>query len=355
MDLLMLAEYLRTGQKAAWWGACLLASAAALTRYVGVCMVGAGSLLLLFQPGRETGRRWRDAIVYGVVGILPVAGYVGSNWVTQNSPFGERGFAVAGYDPNFTRAALGVFLNWIIPGRLVNDHEYLALGALLAGILIFAGWVSWNKREAIQTVLRAWWSSPITKFLLGFLLLNGFILFILLFTSGIIGRGESFSNRYLSPLYASLLVLTLGLAGILWKALDGKARLVLSLAGLVLAASFIYRSLETVRDLNQNGAGYASQRWHISETVAFLNKHPDVPVVSTANYGIYFWTGRLPQSISDFPDVAALHNYLRVSHAYLAIIDSMPPEMYKLDTSSLLSGLELVYRFSEGSIYQAVP
>jgi hypothetical protein len=145
------------------------------------------------------------------------------------------------------------------------------------------------------------------------------------------------------------------LAGILWKALDGKARLVLSLAGLVLAASFIYRSLETVRDLNQNGAGYASQRWHISETVAFLNKHPDVPVVSTANYGIYFWTGRLPQSISDFPDVAALHNYLRVSHAYLAIIDSMPPEMYKLDTSSLLSGLELVYRFSEGSIYQAVP
>jgi hypothetical protein len=121
---------------------------------------------------------------------------------------------------------------------------------------------------------------------------------------------------------------------------------------LILMLTSAYRAQDAVRMLSASGMGYASQRWHDSETIRYLNSHPDVAVVSTANFGIYFWTGRLPRSISEFANADALQAYLREVNGWLVVVDSMPPGMYGWDADNLLVGMQLVRQFSEGSVFQ---
>ncbi len=115
------------------------------------------------------------------------------------------------------------------------------------------------------------------------------------------------------------------------------------------------RAAWTVRYLWAEGSGYSSRRWHISETMRYLNHRPDVPVMSTAAPGVYFWTGRLPLDIPRTNSREAAMAFLCRTGGFLVIIDSMPTEFYGVDHEELTRGLVVEQDFSEGTIYRIDP
>jgi len=343
---------LKNANRGMFWLAAALTALAVLTRYMGVMLVGAGALVLLLWNNRPLAKRFKNALVYSTLSLLPVAFYILNNWRTTGTFFGPRGYAVGEYDPGFTRGALATLLNWFIPGRFVKGSEYW-LTALAAALLILAALWYRRARARIEPSARAGHHlSPLAWILAAFITLNILLLFSLLFSRGIIGSGEAYSNRYLAPVYVAALVLLAAGVTSLWRAGLRLMRAGIALAVLILMLINLYRAQDAVRMPSASGMGYASQRWHDSETIRYLNSHPDVPVVSTANYGIYFWTGRLPRSISDFANANALRIYLREVDGWLVVIDSMPPGMYGWDAENLLEGMQLVRQFSEGSVFK---
>lgn len=110
--------------------------------------------------------------------------------------------------------------------------------------------------------------------------------------------------------------------------------------------------VDLTRNLCQTGLGYANIGWHNSETIAYLKAHPDLPVVATGDIGIYFWTGRLPQSIQGLGGSAGVSIYVCQNDAVLVIMRQMPTEIYHLDEAEVVSGLMVVQEFNDGVIYR---
>ena len=108
-----------------------------------------------------------------------------------------------------------------------------------------------------------------------------------------------------------------------------------------------------IQFLYRQGSGYSSQRWHISETLAYLRRRPDTPVMSTAAPGIYFWTGRLPLNVPN--SRADVRDYLCDTGGFLVVIDSMPLEFYGINPIEVTEGLIIEQDFSEGTIYRIDP
>ncbi|RPI29464.1 MAG: hypothetical protein EHM70_15675 [Chloroflexota bacterium] len=336
----------------------LMAGLAAVTRYAGVTLVAAAAVYLLLRwfRGRSSGARPASrsgiylAVLYGVVGSLPFLAYAGRNWLATGHPFGPRTSGWEAFTQDKLTAALFNILTWFIPGRFVKEREIVLALGLLAVLAAGSAWLAFSRSEKIRQVRANLWAAPLFSVTL---LLVGFN-FALLFASRMVfGKGDAFNERYLAPIYLAVLFIVVTVLARFWETKSWLLRAGVGALAAVLLLTYAYRTLDTVRYLSENGAGYASARWHISETVAYLNNHPDVPVVATGEVGIYFWTDRLPRSVASFENIDALHAFLEQTGAFLVIIDSMPPEMYGLDEPALVEGLELVHDFSEGSVYQA--
>jgi hypothetical protein len=347
LSLFLLDKYWQSERKYWLFAAGVILGLALITRYAGITAAAAGIIAILLKIKETIRQKFSDLVIFILLVIMPSFLYLARNFFSGGSIFGERYLNWEPFTRELLSSALYNILTWFVPGRLVSGREILLAGGLsivftltIIILISLGGLKNWKKSFS---------RSPLLTLLVLFIIFN----FIMLFASrGVFGRGDAFNNRYLSPIYlAVLLSLTMALWWS-WK----RARLIpkffLGIIMVGLMATSFYRAVDTIRTLSENGSGYASARWHISETIAFINSRPDVEIVSTANTGIYFWTGRLPESIASFADPNDLSAYLRETGGYLVIIDSMPPEMYGHREAELVQGLSLLYRFSEGAVYE---
>ena len=355
VGMLLLDSYFRTQRLLHLVLGGLTVGLAALTRYVGVSLAAGCVLGIVLFSSENARRRIRDALLVGMPGFLPVVLYVVRNRLVAGNLFGGRPLAITPLEPGYLVLGLNNVLNWFLPGRVIGGREMVLTFLGIGLFLTTTAWYFFLHRPAFTGVVRELKKNPLFWLVVNFNVVYLVLLFAFEFTSGAIKPGESFSNRYLAPVYFSFLVLWPGWLGKVWKISFSFEKAAIVALLLVVFAVNGYRTYTTSRDLAEKGEGYASARWHISETMAYLNNHPDVPVVGTGDYGIYFWTGRLPRSVAAFQSLSDLRAYLRSCHGYLVIVDSMPPDMYGIPEDQLLQGMTLVERFSEGSIYQAAP
>lgn len=350
--LLALGRANDSGRSAWYWAAGITAGLAALSRYMAFMFPAAGVLTILLWGKSPFNRRFGRAAGYTVLGLTPIGLYILSNKFTTGTFFGPRGYAPAAYESSYTTTALAALLNWFLPGRLIAGREFLMAALVAAGTVGAAVWYTWRRRKAGLVEGNAGSSGGIALALGLFTGINLVFLLSLMFTSGIIGKADAFSVRYLSPVYLGVLILVVFALSRMWQAgrLAERGLIVILIIGLV--GTYLYRAQDIVRAQAAGGMGYASERWHESETIRYLNNHPEVPLVSTASYGIYFWTGRLPRAVSEFSRQEDLQSYLRQAGGWLVLIDSMPPEMYGWQEADLLAGMQLVEQFSEGAVYQ---
>jgi len=174
---------------------------------------------------------------------------------------------------------------------------------------------------------------------------------VLTLSTGLSGMGETFNSRYITPLLLMLIILALALVRELWLIGLVAPRLIAAAFLVSMGGLFAFRSVSTVKYLSSEGLGYSSRRWHISETISYIQDRPENSLISTAPVGIYFWTGNLPAGIPRNGDYVLMRSEMCENSTLLVIIDSLPPEFYGVETEDLTSGLTQLQKFSEGSIY----
>jgi hypothetical protein len=119
-------------------------------------------------------------------------------------------------------------------------------------------------------------------------------------------------------------------------------------------AFYAGRDLDNLADFHANGRGYASRYWYQSETVAFLKQNPPAAVMSSAPFGVYFYSGQ-PTASLYHQGLAGVRQFLGQSGSLLVLFDGMPPEIYGLDRQELVQGLTLVHEFPDASVYRLTP
>jgi 4-amino-4-deoxy-L-arabinose transferase-like glycosyltransferase len=321
----------------------------ALSRYIGISLI-AGGVISFWMFDRAGWRsKLRTIFIFTLLAASPILIYMLRNWIIAGNLMGPRPFGASSlnrFNENLGWSIYNILI-WFIPGRFVKGREVVSfISLLLLGTLGSIAYQYFRGEIAQQIWQR------ITKIpYVGFFFWSAVFNFSILAFSAIFLNPGFFDSRYLSPIYLSILfLLIVGIYGV-WQHESRMIRASICVAFVAFLAISAYRSYDTIIKLHREGSGYAAARWHVSETIAFLNKHPDVPVVSSAPYGIYFWTGRLPLPINHFGSIPALYNYLREENAFLVLIDSMPAELYGYNKDDLIVDAKILYQFSEGAVY----
>jgi hypothetical protein len=361
--IVLLSEHLRVPRRATLFLAAFVFALMMLTRYAGLPFVAAGVLCLwwLVRPGA---RRWRDALVFAAIALLPVGLFLlrnltlTGNVVNRPTPYW--------HPPAMDRLLAGAqtIVRWILPERLlaaVPDGAVLvaalAMGAALA--LAVTRYLSVSRPEEPQVDPRA---RPLVVLLslslvayIAFLLASLYLLDVL----------TPLNDRLLSPLYLEAMLLVVVLGQVYWKRW-GPLHKTLAVAGCLLLLSIQgYRMVFAAQGLRGDGQGYAGRQWRESRLLTAVCRLPDVPIYSNDLPAIYFRCGRmalaLPSAVNlasglpnpDFQaEVDSMMADVRESGGLVVFVGWYGPERVdRTGFSELASQLTLTQTFEDGLIY----
>mgnify|MGYP005813781249 CR=1 FL=1 len=341
--------YLASGARRAWWISAICASLTVLARYAAIPLIAALCLeLLIFSPSKRLLIRLKEAALFGMVGLLPIALY----WLRNQITTGH----VVRYQRYFIVPLTGEQLTWFsynwlslfVPGRLLHGHEILALGLALAGGAALLALVWWFYRRRWETVRDQGFRASVMLLIFVF----GLDLLMLYLARGLTEL-DVFNSRYLVPLLMIFLMLMVLLAGRLWQVAGRRMQIALVGFLAVFLAYYAFRTVDFARTMMRIGLGYANIGWHNSETIDYLHQHPEIThLVSTGEMGIYFWTGNKPKVISDFPNQQAMRDYICQNGASLLLMDQMPVGIYGMTHNEAIRGLALVKQFNDSEMYR---
>ena len=131
LALIQLATFLQRGERRPLWWAAVFTALTALTRYPGVVLIGTGVLLLVRRPCRL-----KDAIVFGAVSSLPLAGVLTRNWTVSGTLTGRRDGSDQSLAEGLSQVA-EVFREWVVPPNAPDGLAYLLW--LAVGLVGLAG------------------------------------------------------------------------------------------------------------------------------------------------------------------------------------------------------------------------
>lgn len=344
-------EYVRRN-RFPWLAATALACAlACLTRYAGISIVAAIALgLLLFSPAQRFFTRLGQAVAFGIAGLLPMAAWLLRNRLVTGQALHYSGFHWAWPTLDTVRWFFYTTLSWFVPGRLLRGREVpvgLAVLAVLAVLLVAcAVWLRRSRRQLASVPDPA----------LFVLLANGLLIVLMLVVANGFSNLTAFNARYLIALLLALLMAGAAIAGRALPGLPRAGKALLITGATLFLLYYGYRSLDAARTLHADGLGYVSRFSAQSETVRYLQNHPELNVITTGPEGMYFWLGRFYEGIYTFGSGnEALIQKVCEERATLVILKSMPAGMYGLDQESLTRQLSLLHAFNDSDLYTCQP
>ena len=278
LALIQTEKFLEGGKRSALVAAATLAALACLTRYLGVSVVLAVALLLVFRRGATPAEKARDIIVYAVVSLLPLCLWLWRNFLLSGTLTGKRG-RVFHQLPEILDGAFYELTRWAANGLPLT----LAVVALLAaGLAVTWGFV--QGRPDLSP--RDWRSFSVFG---GFALVYVALLALVLMLGG---NWSGFEARYLVPIYIPLLLvaalaLERSFRGLRADELPdakppakGGAALLSPLARAALTAMLplwlVYQgalNAHAIHRVNQGvglGYGYARAKWAHSESLEYV-------------------------------------------------------------------------------------
>ena len=138
LALIWFAAFLNRRTAAPLWWAAIFTALAALTRYPGVVLIGAGVLVLLVRRAPPLTARLRDSIVFGAVSSIPLAGVLTRNWAISGTLTGPRGGSGESLSDSLSQVA-DRFRGWVIPSNTPDGLGYLLW--IAAGLVVLAAGV----------------------------------------------------------------------------------------------------------------------------------------------------------------------------------------------------------------------
>ena len=345
LSFLMLGLYLRNPPTRWLILAAIFTSLALLTRYVGLSLVAAFSIVLILNRKLAWRSRLKDLGIFLTIVLLPTIVWMGRNWFTAET----LTHRVLEWHPitseNFSFLIKAVNSWGLLPQRLVVGRETLAF----AGIIISLTFVSlfW----LIRSLPKPGKSSSLEFALL----LAAWLYVVFLITSLFIFDATTrLENRILLPLYVIILLLIVIGSALLWQRKTIFSRLCVVLICLWLAYFSFTRVDGAIMDLRSDSQGYASLQWQNSPTAGFIRQQNTTVIFTNDVTAIYFLSGKdsvgIPNSSATELDFSQMREYLGAPYSYLVIFGTLTGEFAPLD--KLTQDLTLVDSFADGSVYQ---
>lgn len=287
--ILALEYAIASGRRSALIAAAIIAALAALERYIGVALLFTGLALILLQRNKPVVRKLVDAVLFGVIGCLPLSVWYARNYVATGTLAGVRATPISSPGDNIFYA-FDTVNAWFAPGLNPAIVRFIVIGLPLVAMLTLLCIKSAGDRGAhgVTSVSRL---LPVLWFVLVYV--------TFLTVSSTLVAYDRIDSRLLSPIYMPLLLLILYSGWALSKLVhrqDLRRTLhwcltvifVLWLAYPVIASQTT--SGETVA--TGGGGGYTSANWRNSSLIAYLKQHPlSGRVISNAPFTVYLLTG----------------------------------------------------------------
>ena len=308
LALIGLAAFLHRGGRTPLLWAAVFTSLAALTRYPGVALIGVGVLVLLVRRALPLAVRLKDAVAFGAVASIPLAGVLMCNWAISKTLTGGRG----GWSLTGGRGGSGqslsdslsqvvdVFRGWVIPPDAPDGLVYLlwATTGLVMGVavVVLSGLGlggSKGKDRPASPSLEVGPALPFGVFAVAYL---AFMVAVVPFTTY---RG--IDSRFLLPLYVPLLLTAVLLLDrfLSIEAAGWRVAVCCVVASLVLLAALAHVGLSARENLRRTaqahaagyeGRTYNAAHWQHSETLNYLRENRiEGRIYSNAVHLAWFW------------------------------------------------------------------
>jgi len=339
--ILVLERYFREMKRMWLIVAASLAACVFLTRYVGLSLVLA-VIIVIFFGKLNIKPKLVDALLFGFIAALPIAvwtlrGYLLTTTLNDRliefHPLTKKNYA----------SAIDVIFEWFLPPPLVEGNEKWLL--LLSSLLLFGAMIY------LLRFYKGRWSTPVNSLVLNSEIVILHVLYIFVYGVMVIvsktwvDADIGMSDRMLSPMLVSLLILFVALLSFLWNNF-GKTRIAVTLVALGMIVYYLSGTVVGIQRFHQGGIGIARRGWNRSETVQALRSYSSFSIYTNANSSLYLWSDRAGYNIKDFELLKEKGTDKRV---LLVIFRSLPPSGARLER--LINGLDLIEEDEIVSIY----
>ena len=350
--LTCLGQYLETRQISWLIPSIILAGFASLTRYAGTALIAAGGLTLLLYQGRRWTRRWFDFFLFaGIAGGLFLIYPLSMSSVSREFQ-SVSGFRFGSIGLEDWNELIYTSLLWLMPGRLARGREFLIAGTITVLLISFPVTLAILKhtQRSFFSWLRQIITSPHLFLLAFFAAASGYILY----QASQADRYRSpYDFRLMAPIHLAILLLSFILLGFAWPRLTRFFKVSFLILFTFVFGLYFQRAIDTTTLYHQDGMGFASRYWHDSDLLDFIGAtEPDTFLVTTAPYGVYFATNRQTELFSNYTP-EQLADRLKESHGYFIMIESMPIELYGINSQDYLSRLREVLELNNAIVFQA--
>ena len=298
LALVQLASFLhRGGRRPLLWGTVFTALAA-ITRYPGVVLIGAGVLILLVRRTRRLSTRLKDAGVFGAVSFFPLAVVLTRNWAVSGT-LTERADESRHSLSDLLIQTVDVFRQWVIPpnaldglGSLLWTAAGLVAVAMAAAVVVSGRGLGTGGQVRPASLVGL---GPVLPF-------GGFALAYLLFMVAVVPLTveQGIDSRYLLPVYVPLLLATVVLLDrfLSIEAAGRWAAAKWGIASLVSLGALAHVGFSAHRNLRITAKGYVagfewalnSSYWESSETLNYIRTHlREGRVYSNSPRLAWFW------------------------------------------------------------------
>jgi hypothetical protein len=289
LGLSLLAAYIVKPKAALLIISSIMIALAFLTKYLGAVSVATGCIGLLALSKKRYYARLADCTTFAVISSLPMALWVVRNRAVADGASDSR-MSFHPLNLNHVTDGLRTVSLWILPERtpdwimMIVPMAFTGLLALVALLLQHRG--KPNVNDSLNP------KPKLQPLLVIFILIH---LLALAVSISFVSIDISFSARYLSPVYVSVVILVTCLVYETLRFTKEIRSLQIVLISLCVAFAgyTLIRDVVVVIATSHDGQGYASNSWKQSETLRMVSALPaDVRIYSNGYNVIYYLTGR---------------------------------------------------------------
>ena len=271
------------------------------TRYAGIPVLLTGIISVFLKPNLKIFHRFRCAVIYGSLSIIPFGIWMARNWLSEETflQYGNYGSSISDYLEKFSK----LFITYILV--LSPDLEWFIYLISTAALLIL--WRRVRRRQSWQQISSTTGdptpdSSQHGLPIMLFSMFAMISILVLLFMASSQGTADQLDERMLLPVYVPIVIVVMLLLDILlhrltlrWKPLDFALICIIS-TGILgsISLSSRWNVNLTAQALEINAEAQIFERYGFSKNMEiwkYLNNNPiDGQVYSNGHHLLYWFT-----------------------------------------------------------------
>jgi hypothetical protein len=342
-------------------------SLAFLARYPGAALVATGIVAIFFMSRKTCYGRIGDSVIFVAISSIPMA-----LWIIRNSYIADsatnREIVFHAITFAHITSALSTFSRWLLPSAVPDIIRTILFIMLAVGLLGLNVLLLQNKRRLNKSDSTKQYLTKLPCILVTFIFFYGALLVA---SISFFDAQTPLTDRILSPVYVSGLILILSIAHKLLRSMEGIR--VIQVASIVLcivfAGSYLLRGTSRIIRAHSDGQGYAGNAWKQSEIIQKVRVLPsELRVYTNAPDAVYFLSGKPAYGIPNklrattrvinknyLSQLTSMGKQLKNHDAVLVYFNTITWRWYLPSEDELKEKLPLrvLFQGADGTIYKA--